>query len=102
MVAGTLSFTYIEPKNQMDMGKLVLSFMVMTMNKNGHITWPSVFSVKSKATLRKAARANLQDMLDDPVYPTHPSMRAALTGMGESVHIFPTPAQAAANPTTAA
>ena len=72
------------------MGTLVLSFLVMTMDKNGHITWPSAYSAKSKAILRKAIRSNLEGMLDDPLYPTHPSMRAVLTGMGDSVHIFPT------------
>ena len=102
MVAGTLSFTYVEPKHEQDMGRLVLSFMVMTMDKTGHMTLPSVYSTRSQAILRKAIRADLQAMLDERLYPVHPVMRAALTGMGESVHIFPQAAAPAAAASTTA
>ena len=89
MVAGTLSFTYVEPKHQADMGTLVLSFMVLTMDKSGHISWPSNFSDRSRAILRKAVRADLNSMMEDRLYPTHRDMANAITAMGDSIQIFP-------------
>ena len=97
VVAGTLSFTYVEPKHQTDMGTLVLGFLVLTMDANGHITWPSNFSANSRAILRKAVRLDLKKMMDDALYPVHKDMEKAMPGMSDSVHIFgaPTPAPAA-------
>ena len=89
-VAGTLTFTYVEPKKMEDMGTLVLAFMVFSMDHTGHIIWPSNFSDRSRAILRKSARSNLEMMLSDPLYPTHPDFAHALTEEGNSVHIFQT------------
>ena len=91
MVAGTLSLSYVEPKHQVDMGTLVLGFMVLTMDANGHITWPSNFSANARAILRKAVRSDLKKMMDDGLYPIHKDMESAMSLMGDSVHIFGTP-----------
>ena len=101
MVAGTLTFTYVEPMAQEDMGKLVLSFLVLSMDHRGHIIWPSNFSMNARAILRKAARSSLQTMLADPLYPTHPDFKDALTQEGDSIHIFPNTVQPAVNVTPA-
>eukprot|EP00965_Chrysotila_dentata_P138047 4566740-Pleurochrysis_carterae.AAC.1 len=48
------------------------------MNKDGHIEWPSNYSTKGQAMLRKLARMKLKVMLDDPSYPVDPAKRVAL------------------------
>ena len=67
-----------------DMPTLTLTFFVLSMDKSGHIIWPTNFSARSQAALRMQARALLQKMMDDPLNPVDSTMAPALTGLGTS------------------
>ena len=59
-----------------------LTFFVLSMDKTGHIIWPTLFDAKTQAALRMQARALLQKMMDDPANPVDSTMAPALTGRG--------------------
>ena len=61
-----------------------LTFKVLSLDKNGHIIWPTTFEAKTQAALRMQARALLQKMINDPNNPVDATMAPALTGTGTS------------------
>ena len=94
MVAGNVLITYVLPRKQQRPPTLTLTFGVLTLDKNGHVTWPKDFEAATAAQLRNQARALLQKMIADPQNPADPaSMGAALTGMGSSVRVPGPPRQ---------
>ena len=84
MVCGNVQIHLKEPKRFERMPTLALTFKVMSMDKNGHIIWPTSFDVLTRARLRKQARILLQKMIDDPLNPVDATMEPALTGEGTS------------------
>jgi hypothetical protein len=67
------------------MPKLKITFMVLTMDKNGHIVWPTTFDQGTRAQLRVQVRVLLKRLMDDPTSPVDDTMAPALTGIGESI-----------------
>ena len=56
MVCGNVVASYTESTTEASMGTLKLTFKVMTMDKNGHITWPTDFEPGTMAALRMQVR----------------------------------------------
>ena len=80
MVCGNLVIDYCEPCGFMRMPRLTIHMFVLSMDRHGHIIWPVDFEPRTKAALRKQARALLSVMLDCPgSYPVDESWRPALT-----------------------
>ena len=71
-----------QPKDHERMPTASFTFFVLSMDKNGHIIWPTTFDAKTQAYLRNQARALLQKMMDDPNNPVDSTMAPALTGRG--------------------
>ena len=84
MVAGLLNIRYREPRREGGMPTLQVSFFVLTMDRAGHIIWPTNFALKTRATLRLLARREVKLMLADPLYPIDPLMSNALSNESES------------------
>lgn len=84
MVCGNVLVDYSESIDQSKMGTLKLTFYVLTLDKNGHIVWPTTFEKPTQAYLRNQARTLLRRMMDDPLNPVDESMAPALTGVGSS------------------
>ena len=82
MVCGHVIVHFKERVKEDAMPTLKLTFFVMTMDKNGHVTWPIDFEAKTRAQLRVQARALLQRMIDDPLNPADETMAPALTAKG--------------------
>ena len=92
MPCGNVVVEYKQPWDEDRPPMLKVSFFNLTMDQDGHILWPTVFSAKSKAKLRKKVRLHLTNMIADPAsYPVHPSMSAALVGTGSGELWTPTP-----------
>ena len=80
MVCGNLVIDYREPTGFRRMPRLMIRMFVLSMDRQGHIIWPVDFEPRTKAALRKQARAMLSIMLDQPEsYPVDDSWRPALT-----------------------
>ena len=62
------------------MPTLTLKFFVLTINFEGHIIWPTLFSKETEAALRKQARLLLQRLIEDPDAPVGAAMQPALAG----------------------
>ena len=71
------------------MPTLKLIFKVLTMDKTGHIIWPTTFAPAAQAALRMQARALLRKMIDDPLNPVDSTMEPAMTGVGTSALFVP-------------
>ena len=84
MVCGNVVIHYKERLDGQSMGRLKLTFFVLTMDRTGHITWPTNFSAKTQAQLRNQARAHLRHMIDDPMCPVDATMEPAMVGNGTS------------------
>ena len=84
MVCGSVVVHFKEPRDQSSMPTMKVIFLVLTMDKNGHITWPTQFAKPAQAALRMQARALLKKMMDDPLNPVGESMAPALEGVGTS------------------
>jgi hypothetical protein len=84
MVCGNVMVHLTEATDESKMPSLTLTLFVLTMDKNGHITWPTNFTPATQAALRKQARTLLQKMIDDPLNPVDATMAPALEGMGTS------------------
>ena len=80
-VCGNVVIEFREPKGLRSMPRLTIKFFVLSMDAQGNIIWPVDFDTRSKAALRKQARALLERMLADPQYPVGKLMRPALTNM---------------------
>ena len=72
------------PKNERTLPTLTMTVKVATMDGDGHIIWPSTFTPKTAAALRKQMRFHLAAMIDDPEYPTLTSMVPSLKNASES------------------
>ena len=84
MVCGQVGIELKESARQERMPTLSLTFFVLSMDKSGHIVWPTNFAPRTQAALRLQARALLQKMIDDPLNPVDSTMSPALTGVGTS------------------
>ena len=89
MVAGNVVVKLVVPLSNARPPMLTLTFGVLTMDSQGHITWPKDFETNTAAALRKQARALLQRMIDSRQNPAGPAMSGALTGMGSTVRALP-------------
>jgi hypothetical protein len=83
-VCGNVIVELKESATQERMPTLTLTFFVLSMDKSGHIVWPTNFSARTQAALRMQARALLQKMIDDPLNPVDSTMAPALAGLGTS------------------
>ena len=84
MVCGNVLVHLKESAKQAHMPTLTIVFYVLTMDKKGHIVWPTNFATAAQAALRMQARALLQKMINDPFNPVDSTMVPALTGSGSS------------------
>ena len=73
MVCGNVVLELKEPVKLERMPTMTLTFFVLSMDKKGHIVWPTNFDARTRAALRLQARALLQKMIDDPLNPVLPS-----------------------------
>ena len=60
MVCGDVTVHLTESRTEACMPRLKILFFVMTMDKNGHVVWPTDFGNKKKAQLREQARQLLK------------------------------------------
>lgn len=72
MICGNVVVELKESAAQERMPTMTLTFFVLSMDKTGHIIWPTNFEAKTRAALRLQARALLQKMMDDPLNPVLP------------------------------
>ena len=84
-VSGNTTITFKVPHEERVMPTLTMTTKVSTMDKNGHIIWPTTFGNATKAALRKQMRYHLKEMIDNPEYPTLTGMLPSLTTASESV-----------------
>ena len=84
MVCGNVLVEFCESIDRSRMPRLKLTYYVLTMNKDGHIVWPTLFDAQTQAQLRRQARVLLQRMINDPLNPVDTTMAPALTGAGSS------------------
>ena len=83
-MACTASVTLVEPKRLETMPHITLRMTVLTMDRHGHITWPTNYDLDARARLRKAVRRQLKLMMDDDRYPVDRSMSSAMTQTSDS------------------
>jgi hypothetical protein len=91
MVCGNVSVELQESVTQAYMPKATLTFQVLTMDKTGHIVWPTTFEAPTRAALRMQARALLRKLIDDPLSPVDETMAPALSGRGSDSVFKPAP-----------
>ena len=84
MVCGNVTIEFRERKDESSMPHMKLIFYVLTMDKTGHITFPTKYASPAMAALRMQARALLKQMIDDPLNPCDSTMAPALTATGTS------------------
>ena len=84
MVCGNVIAELKEQKRGEVMPTATFTFLVLSMDKNGHIIWPTTFAAKTQAALRVQARALLKKMIEDPLNPVDSTMAPALTATGTS------------------
>ena len=99
-VCGNIKVHYTEPTDPEKVPTLKLFFYVLTMDKDGFITWPDDFDSDMQAKLRKQVRLNLRKMIDDPLSPVDETMLPALTGTGSCVRKPPPKRQMVVAPAT--
>ena len=88
MVAGNVLVHFKEPVRERRMPTLELTFGVLTMDRSGHITWPTNFDAATQAALRMQARALLAKMIADPLNPVDAAFQPALTQSSGSVRVL--------------
>ena len=84
MVCGSVKAKLTVSRTDAYMPRASLQFFVLSMDKNGHIIWPTSFDAHTRAALRMQARAHLRAMIDDPKNPCDSTMEPAMTGTGTS------------------
>ena len=91
MVCGNVVYEYREPTALRRMPRLLIHMFVLSMDRQGHIVWPVDFEVRTKAALRKQARALLSKMMESPhLYPVDKSWAPALTqGTDSRLELMP-------------
>ena len=87
MVCGNAIAELKEPKSGEAMPTATFTLFVLSMDKNGHIIWPTTFTAKTQAALRLQARTLLKKMIEDPANPVDATMAPALTGTGSSMWV---------------
>lgn len=91
MVCGNVRVEFEESIDESTMPSLKLIFYVMSMDKTGHIIWPTAFEKTAQAQIRLQARALLKKMIDDPLNPCDTTMEPALHGAGTGALWKPPP-----------
>lgn len=81
-VTGNVIMNLKVPKNERAMPQLTMKYSVATMDKNGHVIWPTKYEVRTAAALRKQMRFHLEEMIRDAEYPTLEHMAGSLHGAG--------------------
>lgn len=84
-VVGNVSIILKEPKEERAMPTGSITFAAASMDKRGHINWPTLFAPRTAAALRKQIRFHLEKMIDDPTYPTLTQFTPSLTLTSETV-----------------
>jgi hypothetical protein len=84
MVCGKVVAKLVESRTNAYMPLATLQFFVLSMDKTGHIIWPTDFDAHAKASLRMQARSLLRQMIADPANPADETMEPALQGHGTS------------------
>ena len=82
MACSPFHVEFVEAKDRSTMPRLTVTMHVLTMDKMGHIIFPTVYSDRRRAQLRLQARELLRQMIADPNNPTDNTMTPALTGTG--------------------
>ena len=84
MVCGNATVTFTERRDEQAMPRLKLTMYVLTMDKHGHVTFPTSYDKEARAAMRMQARALLKKMIEDPLNPCDATMAPALTATGTS------------------
>ncbi|KAL1520429.1 hypothetical protein AB1Y20_022013 [Prymnesium parvum] len=69
-VTGNVCIEMKVPRKQRAMPTLTVKFSVSSMDKTGHINWPTAYAPRTAAALRKQMRSHIDAMMKDPEYPT--------------------------------
>ena len=96
MACGNVLIQFKEPTCQLRQPTLTVLFFVLTMDQTGHVLWPTNFGDKTRAQLRKAARQQLQKMMDSAEHPADATWLPAMTGTGSTIWQPAAPTQAPA------
>ena len=64
---------------------LTLQYAISSMDKRGHILWPTTYEVRTAAALRKQLRFHLKTMMESDEYPTLEHMTPSLTASSETL-----------------
>ena len=64
---------------------LTLQYAISSMDKRGHILWPTTYEVRTAAALRKQLRFHLKTMMESDEYPTLEQMTPSLTASSETL-----------------
>ena len=91
MICGNVEVQLLESVHQLYMPRATVTFMVLTMDKTGHIVWPTNFEPNTRAALRMQARVLLKRLMDDPLSPVDATMAPALTSKGTDSVFTPGP-----------
>lgn len=84
-VTGNVMLCLRVPKRLRAMPKLTITFAVSSMDKTGHINWPTTYAPRTAAALRKQMRYHLSEMMKSAEYPTLDQMSLSLEHGGDSV-----------------
>lgn len=90
-VTGNVILSLKVPKMERAMPLMRMTLAVSTMNETGDVVWANTYAAKTAAALRKQMRSHLQEMMNDPKYPTLTRMKPALTEGSEVVRELPEP-----------
>ena len=82
MVCGNISIRLRAPAMKRAIPTLRMVFAVLSMDECANIIWPTTYELRTKAALRKMAKAHLQAMLEDDAYPTMPTHQLTLQAAG--------------------
>ena len=91
MICGNVEVELQESVKQLYMPKAKVTFTVLTMDRTGHIVWPTTFEPATRAALRMQARVLLKRLMDDPLSPVDTTMAPALTSKGTDSIFKPGP-----------
>ena len=91
MVCGAVTIHLRERRDQSSMPRLTVIMKVLSMDRRGHIIWPTNFPAVMRQQLRNQARALVRRMVADPANPVDESFLPALTGTGTDHVRIPPP-----------
>lgn len=84
-VTGNVIVQLKVPSQQRLMPSFTVRYAVSSMDKRGHINWPTIYEVRTAAALRKQLRFHLQFMIESDEYPTLEQMIPSLTASSETL-----------------